>query len=177
MGATDQHREKWFSCCWSFFVAWVSPLRRRPEGFAVALWTASHPHLSGLIFLVAGISRLRARQRGFAVAPLTPSPFANYVTGIYRGKTDPVIPKERRSHCWKRRFCLLNLLLMLNRRTDEIAEQRMRTVRTALQFRMELHRHIPRMVGESQQSPPDCGQGSCPQWSFRPLQSGSDNHC
>ena len=23
------------------FVAWVSPLRRRPEGFAVALWTAS----------------------------------------------------------------------------------------------------------------------------------------
>ena len=27
-----------------FFVAWVSPLRRRPEGFAVALWTASHAH-------------------------------------------------------------------------------------------------------------------------------------
>ena len=29
-----------------FFVAGISPLRRRPEGFAVALWTASHPHLS-----------------------------------------------------------------------------------------------------------------------------------
>ncbi len=26
--------------------AGISPLRRRPEGFAVALWTASHPHLS-----------------------------------------------------------------------------------------------------------------------------------
>ena len=29
----------------------ISPLRRRPEGFAVALWTASRPHLSLLSFI------------------------------------------------------------------------------------------------------------------------------
>ena len=29
----------------------ISPLRRRPEGFAVALWTASHPQLSLLSFI------------------------------------------------------------------------------------------------------------------------------
>ena len=34
-----------------FFVAGISPLRRRPEGFAVALWTASRPHLSLLSFI------------------------------------------------------------------------------------------------------------------------------
>ena len=38
------------------FVAWVSPLRRRPEGFAVALWTASHPHLSLLGFIETAFS-------------------------------------------------------------------------------------------------------------------------
>ena len=39
-----------------FFVAGISPLRRRPEGFAVALWTASPPHLSYLNVIAANFS-------------------------------------------------------------------------------------------------------------------------
>ena len=41
-----------FSCIqFSHVYAEISPLRRRPEGFAVALWTASRPHLSLLSFI------------------------------------------------------------------------------------------------------------------------------
>ena len=39
----------------------ISPLRRRPEGFAVALWTASRPHLSLLSFIetdLVGVPRV-----------------------------------------------------------------------------------------------------------------------
>ena len=35
-----------------FFVAGISLLRERPEGFAIALWTASRAHLSFLIYSV-----------------------------------------------------------------------------------------------------------------------------
>ena len=42
MGATDQHREKSFLGAGLFCCREISPLRRRPEGFAVALWTPSH---------------------------------------------------------------------------------------------------------------------------------------
>ena len=41
MGATDQHREKSFLGAGLFCCREISPLRRRPEGFAVALWTPS----------------------------------------------------------------------------------------------------------------------------------------
>ena len=53
MGATDQHREKSFLGAGLFCCREISPLRRRPEGFAVALWTASHPHLSLLAVIAA----------------------------------------------------------------------------------------------------------------------------
>ena len=46
----------------SFFIAGVSPLRRRPEGFAIALWTASHPHLSLLMGFVTGRHAAGARK-------------------------------------------------------------------------------------------------------------------
>ena len=42
MGATDQHREKSFLGAGLFCCREISPLRRRPDGFAVALWTPSH---------------------------------------------------------------------------------------------------------------------------------------
>ena len=42
MGASDQHREKSFLGAGLFCCREISPLRRRPEGFAVALWTPSH---------------------------------------------------------------------------------------------------------------------------------------
>ena len=45
-----------------FWGAGVSPLRRRPEGFAIALWTASHPHLSLLMGFVTGRHAAGARK-------------------------------------------------------------------------------------------------------------------
>ena len=57
-----------------FFVAGVSPLRRRVGGFAVASDTPSQRTSMLLDFLCCrGISRLRARVGGFAVASDTPS--------------------------------------------------------------------------------------------------------
>ena len=92
-----------------------------------------------LVFFVAG-------NFASALASATPSHRTPILPDFFRAEPTR-IPKERRSQplCWKRRFCLLNLLLMLNRRTDEIAEQRMRTVRTGFQFRMSLCCDEPRM--------------------------------
>ena len=53
MGATDQHRETWFSCCWSFLLQGESRLRARQGGFAVAPLTPSQCTLPGLIFSAA----------------------------------------------------------------------------------------------------------------------------
>ena len=53
MGATDQHREKWFSCCWSFLLQGESRLRARQGGFAVAPLTPSQCTLPCLIFSAA----------------------------------------------------------------------------------------------------------------------------
>ena len=53
-----------------FFVAGISPLRRRPEGFAVALWTASPTLPCFLIFIVAeGIAPAGA-TKGLSDRPL-----------------------------------------------------------------------------------------------------------
>ena len=50
---------------WSFPQARISPLRRRPEGFAVALWTASqHTPMLLDFYCCRGDSRLWARQGG-----------------------------------------------------------------------------------------------------------------
>lgn len=93
-----------------------------------------------LVFFVAG-------NFASAPAPDTPSQRTPMLPDFFRAEPAR-IPKERRSQplCWKRRFCLLNLLLMLNRRTDEIAEQRMRTVRTGFEFRMRLGCNVERMI-------------------------------
>ena len=74
MGATDQQGKRFGFLLLVFFVAGVSPLRRRVEGFAVAPDTPSQRTSMLLDFLCCrGISRLRARVGGFAVAPDTPS--------------------------------------------------------------------------------------------------------
>ncbi len=68
MGATDQHREKSFLGAGRFCCREISPLRRRPEGFAVALWTPSHAYPCYLDFIENAIS-------GCAVPPSShPSP-------------------------------------------------------------------------------------------------------
>ena len=71
MGATDQHREKSFSLGAGLFrCREISPLRRRPEGFAVALWTASPTLPCFLIFIVAeGIAPAGA-TKGLSDRPL-----------------------------------------------------------------------------------------------------------
>ena len=93
-----------------------------------------------LVFFVAG-------NFASALAPDIPSHRTPMLPDFFRAEPAR-IPKERRSQplCWKRRFCLLNLLLMLDRRTDEIAEQRMRTVRTGFELRMCLRCDVERMI-------------------------------
>lgn len=93
-----------------------------------------------LVFFVAG-------DFASAPAPDTPSQCTSMLPDFFRAEPAR-IPKERRSQplCWKRRFCLLNLLLMLDRRTDKIAEQRMRTVRTGFELRMCLRCDVERMI-------------------------------
>ena len=74
MGATDQQGKRFGFLLLVFFVAGVSPPRRRVGGFAVAPDTPSQRTSMLLDFLCCrGISRLRARVGGFAVAPDTPS--------------------------------------------------------------------------------------------------------
>lgn len=93
-----------------------------------------------LVFFVAG-------DFASVLAPDSPSQHTSMLPGFFRAEPAR-IPKERRSQppCWKRRFCLLNLLLMLDRRTDKIAEQRMRTVRTGFELRMCLRCDVERMI-------------------------------
>lgn len=93
-----------------------------------------------LVFFVAG-------DFASALAPDTPSQCTSMLPDFFRAEPTR-IPKERRSQplCWKRRFCLLNLLLMLDRRADKIAEQRMRTVRTGFELRMCLRCDVERMI-------------------------------
>ena len=72
MGAPDQQGKRFGFLLLVFFVAGVSPLRRRVGGFAVAPDTPSQRTSMLLDFLCCrGISRLRARVGGFAVAPDT----------------------------------------------------------------------------------------------------------
>lgn len=93
-----------------------------------------------LVFFVAG-------DFASALASATPSQRTPMLPDFFRAEP-ALIPKERRSQplCWKRRFCLLNLLLMLDRRADKIAEQRMRTVRTGFELRMCLRCDVERMI-------------------------------
>ena len=110
--------------------------RRSPEGDRKALWNYANDQFDRKIN--SGYSKkltffILAGDFASVLAPDTPSQCTSMLPDFFRAGPAR-IPKERRSQllCWKRRFCLLSLLLMLDRRADKIAEQRMRTVRSGL---------------------------------------------
>ena len=71
-----------------FCVAGISLLRERPEGFPIALWTASGCTFPYLIFIGAGVSLLRERRGGLSDRPLdpfgaSPTPYLYFIGSFY----------------------------------------------------------------------------------------------